>query len=204
MPLGRTAAQLALGSLAVALVALGLKLLAWRLTGSLALWSDAIESLVNVAASLAALVAIRLADKPADREHPYGHHKAEYFSAVLEGVLIILAAASIAVAAWEALGAPRLPDYSVLGLSINGLASVLNGVWAWLLIRRGRGDGLAGAGCGRPASGDGRRLLGRRAGRAWDSCWRPAGRCSTRCWRCWSPSTSSGPAGCWCELRSVA
>jgi cation diffusion facilitator family transporter len=139
---GKTAAaRLALGSLAVAFAVLGLKLLAWRLTGSLALWSDALESLVNVAAALAALVAIRLADKPADREHPYGHHKAEYFSAVLEGVLIILAAVSIAAAAWEALGAPRLPEYSVLGLSINGLASVLNGVWAWLLIRRGRAMG---------------------------------------------------------------
>ncbi len=139
MPLGNTAAaRLAIGSLAVALVVLGLKLLAWRLTGSLALWSDALESVVNVAASLAALIAIRLADKPADREHPYGHHKAEYFSAVLEGVLIILAAVSIAAAAWEALGAPQLPDYSVLGLSINGLASVVNGLWAWILIRRGR------------------------------------------------------------------
>jgi cation diffusion facilitator family transporter len=139
---GKTAAaRLALGSLAVALAVLGLKLIAWRLTGSLALWSDALESLVNVAASVAALVAIRLADKPADREHPYGHHKAEYFSAVLEGVLIILAAVSIAAAAWEAIAAPRMPEYSVLGLAINGLASVLNGFWAWLLIRRGRAMG---------------------------------------------------------------
>jgi cation diffusion facilitator family transporter len=139
---GKTAAaRLALGSLAVALAVLALKLMAWRLTGSLALWSDALESLVNVAASLAALVAIRLADKPADRQHPYGHHKAEYFSAVLEGVLIILAAVSIAVAAWEALGAPRMPDYSVPGLALNALASVVNGLWASLLIRRGRAMG---------------------------------------------------------------
>lgn len=136
---GKTAAaRLALGSLAVALAVLALKLLAWRLTGSLALWSDALESLVNVAASLAALVAIRLADKPADRQHPYGHHKAEYFSAVLEGVLIILAAVSIAVAAWEALGAPRMPDLSAPGLALNALASLVNGLWASLLIRRGR------------------------------------------------------------------
>jgi divalent metal cation (Fe/Co/Zn/Cd) transporter len=67
------AARLAVGSVAVALAVLGLKLAAWWLTGSLALWSDALESLVNVAASLAALLAVRLADKPADREHPYGH-----------------------------------------------------------------------------------------------------------------------------------
>lgn len=139
MLFGKTAAaRLALGSLAVSLLVLGLKLLAWQLTGSLALWSDALESLVNVAAATAALAAIRLADKPADREHPYGHHKAEYFSAVLEGVLVILAAVSIVVAAWAALAAPRMPAFSAAGLAVNGLASVLNGLWAWLLIRRGR------------------------------------------------------------------
>jgi cation diffusion facilitator family transporter len=135
------AMRLALGSLAVALAVLALKLLAWRLTGSLALWSDALESLVNVAASLAALMAVRLADKPADRQHPYGHHKAEYFSAVLEGVLVILAALSIAVSAWESLAAPRMPELSSLGLGVNALASVLNGLWGWLLIRRGRAMG---------------------------------------------------------------
>ncbi len=132
------AARLAIGSLAVALAVLGLKLLAWRLTGSLALWSDALESLVNVAASLAALLAIRLADKPADRQHPYGHHKAEYFSAVLEGVLVIVAALSIAAAAWEALAAPRMPELAPAGLAVNALASVINCAWAALLIRRGR------------------------------------------------------------------
>ena len=135
------AARLAIGSVAVALAVLGLKLLAWWLTGSLALWSDALESLVNVAASVAALLAVRLADKPADREHPYGHHKAEYFSAVLEGVLVIVAAFSIALAAWEALAAPRMPQLAPAGLGINALAGAINAVWGTLLVRRGRALG---------------------------------------------------------------
>ena len=135
------AARLAIGSLAVALAVLGLKLMAWWLTGSLALWSDALESLVNVAASLAALLAIRLADKPADRQHPYGHGKAEYFSAVLEGVLVIVAALSIAVAAWEALASPRMPAFAPAGLGVNALATLVNAAWGWLLIRQGRAMG---------------------------------------------------------------
>lgn len=135
------AARLALGSMAVALAVLALKLLAWWLTGSLALWSDALESVVNVAASLAALIAVRLADKPADRSHPYGHHKAEYFSAVLEGVLIIVAAVWIAVTAWADLGDPRLPQASAVGLGVNALAGVVNALWARQLIRRGRAMG---------------------------------------------------------------
>jgi cation diffusion facilitator family transporter len=133
-----SAARLAVGSLGVALAVLGLKLLAWWLTGSLALWSDALESLVNVAAAVAALIAIRLADKPADRQHPYGHGKAEYFSVVLEGVLVIVAALSIALAAWQALSEPRMPALAPAGLAVNALASVINAAWGWLLIRRGR------------------------------------------------------------------
>ena len=135
------AAKLAVGSVLVALGVLALKLLAWRLTGSLALWSDALESVVNVAAAVAALLAVRLAEKPADRQHPYGHHKAEYFSAVLEGVLVILAALSIAWAASNALVTPRMPEFSVLGLGLNAVAGAVNGVWAWLLIKRGRALG---------------------------------------------------------------
>ena len=135
------AARLAVASVAVALAVLALKLVAWWLTGSLALWSDALESVVNVAASLAALLAVRLADKPADREHPYGHGKAEYFSAVLEGVLVIVAALSIALAAWEALARPSMPALAPAGLGINALAGVVNAVWGTLLIRRGRAMG---------------------------------------------------------------
>ncbi|WP_043540045.1 cation diffusion facilitator family transporter [Salinarimonas rosea] len=130
--------RLAVGSIAVGVLVLGLKLAAWWLTGSVALYSDALESIVNVAAAVAALVAIRLSAKPADRNHPYGHHKAEYFSAVIEGVLIILAALSIAHAAYGALSAPHMPDFGPVGLAVNALASVINGVWAAVLIRAGR------------------------------------------------------------------
>ncbi len=84
--------RLALGSIVIALGVMGLKLIAWRITGSVALYSDALESTVNVIASAAALWAIRVSHKPADRSHQHGHHKAEYFSAVLEGVLIAVAA----------------------------------------------------------------------------------------------------------------
>lgn len=130
--------RLAIGNVFVAVAVLGLKLLAWWVTGSLALWSDALESVVNIAAAGAALVAVRLAEKPADRDHPYGHHKAEYFSAVLGGVLVIVAALSIAWSAWGALAQPEMPVLSWLGLGLNGLAAVLNLLWGRLLIRRGQ------------------------------------------------------------------
>ncbi|MEO1961261.1 MAG: cation transporter, partial [Paracoccus sp. (in: a-proteobacteria)] len=84
--------RIGIGSIVVGLVVLALKTLAWWVTGSVALLSDALESTVNVAAAVAALIAIRIAAKPADHGHPYGHHKAEFFSAVLEGLLIVAAA----------------------------------------------------------------------------------------------------------------
>lgn len=130
--------RLAVGSIVVGLVVLGLKFTAYWLTGSVALYSDALESIVNVAAAVAALVAIRLSAKPADRNHPYGHHKAEYFSAVIEGVLIIVAALSIARAAYDAIVTPHDPNFTMLGIGVNAAASVLNGIWAAVLIRQGR------------------------------------------------------------------
>jgi cation diffusion facilitator family transporter len=84
--------KLALGSLILGVVVLGLKTLAYWMTGSIALFSDALESTVNLATGLAALAAIRIASRPADARHPYGHHKAEFFSALLEGVMIVVAA----------------------------------------------------------------------------------------------------------------
>ena len=83
---------LAVGSVVVSLLVLALKVLAWRLTGSVALYSDALESLVNVVGALIAWFALRYAQRPADSTHHYGHHKAEYFSAVAEGGMIIAAA----------------------------------------------------------------------------------------------------------------
>ncbi len=125
-------------SVVVSLVVLGLKFLAWRMTGSIALYSDALESLVNVATSVAAVIALRVAAKPADAAHPYGYAKAEYFSAVIVGALIIVAALSIFREAYLALQAPKALDAPWNGLLVNGGAGVLNAIWCWVLIREGR------------------------------------------------------------------
>ena len=138
MPTKRRVAALAAISIVVALAVLGLKVLAWRLTGSVALYSDALESVVNVIAASAALWAIRVSHTPADRDHQYGHHKAEYFSAVVEGVLIVGAALLILVEVWRTWQEPVLLEEPWTGLAVNGLASVINAVWAMLLIRTGR------------------------------------------------------------------
>ena len=130
--------KLGIGSIAMGLVVLGLKLLAWQMTGSIALLSDALESIVNVATALAALVAIRVAALPADHNHPYGHHKAELFSAILEGVMIVLAAILILRAAWHGLTVAHALVAPLRGLLVNGAASGLNAVWCWVLIRQGR------------------------------------------------------------------
>ncbi|WP_238365519.1 cation diffusion facilitator family transporter [Mesobacterium pallidum] len=132
--------RLALGSLVVALAVLALKLVAWWLTGSLALLSDALESLVNVATAVAVIVALRIAAMPADAEHPYGHHKAEFFSAVIEGVLIVIAALFILREAWAAWTVPPEVVLTPAGLGINGAASLINAAWAFILIRFGRAD----------------------------------------------------------------
>ncbi|MET0907238.1 MAG: cation transporter [Bradyrhizobiaceae bacterium] len=130
--------SLAQGSIAVGVLVLGLKYWAYHLTGSVALLSDAIESIVNVVTALVAFMAISLSAKPADDEHPYGHHKAEYFSAVIEGVLIVLAALLILREAYGSYLAPRQLDTPWLGLLVNGAATVINAGWAWLLVTRGR------------------------------------------------------------------
>jgi cation diffusion facilitator family transporter len=128
----------AFGSVAVAAAVLVLKLLAWGVTGSVALLADALESVVNVAAALAALAAVRYAAIPPDANHPYGHAKAEYFSAVLEGALIVLAAMLILHEAWRSLEAPRAPEQAVLGLAVSAAATAANAGWAVVLARRGR------------------------------------------------------------------
>jgi cation diffusion facilitator family transporter len=129
---------LAAGSIAVGLAVLALKYLAWHLTGSVALLSDAIESIVNVATAIAALAAIRFAAQPADANHPYGHHKAEYISAVAEGALIIVAALAIFHEAWSAFFTPRIVDAPWAGLAVNGVATAINAVWCYVLITQGR------------------------------------------------------------------
>ena len=130
--------KIASGSIVVGIVVLGLKTLAWGMTGSIALLSDALESTVNVVTACAALIAIRIAQRPADQDHPYGHHKAEFFSAVLEGVMIIIAALLILREAFHGILAPRTLDAPMEGLLINVAASVINGGWCWVLLRQGR------------------------------------------------------------------
>lgn len=125
-------------NIAVGVAVLALKYAAYHYTGSVALLSDAIESIVNVLTAIAALIAIRFAAQPADHDHPYGHHKAEYVSAVIEGVLIVIAALAIMRAAWDAYHVPRMIESPWLGIAINGAASVINLVWALSLIRYGR------------------------------------------------------------------
>jgi cation diffusion facilitator family transporter len=123
---------------AVAVAVLALKAMAWWVTGSVALYADALESIVNVAAALAALLAVRLSALPADANHPYGHSKAEYFSAVLEGALIIVAALLILHEAWGAFQAPRAPEQAGIGLAVAAVASGINAAWALFLGRRGK------------------------------------------------------------------
>lgn len=130
--------KLAAGSIAVGVVVLALKYAAYHLTGSVALYSDALESIINVVTAVAALLAIRTSAKPADADHPYGHHKAEYFSAVLEGTLIMVAALLIMREAYLGFITPRQIDAPFTGLLINGSAGVLNAVWSYVLIRQGR------------------------------------------------------------------
>ncbi len=117
---------------------MGLKLVAWWVTGSVALLSDGLESTVNVVAAFIAFFVIRYAQKPADDDHPFGHHKAEYLSAVIEGVLIVVAALMIAREAVMALAEPTLPQAPALGLGINMAAAAINAIWAYTLIRVGR------------------------------------------------------------------
>lgn len=131
-------ARIAAGSILVGVLVLGIKYLAYAVTDSVALYSDALESFINVATAIAALLAVRLSEQPADHNHPYGHHKVEYFSAVLAGVLIIVAALLILREAWGAIQAPRVIEAPGLGLALAGLASVLNAVWSWVLISHGR------------------------------------------------------------------
>ncbi len=131
----QTATRIASASIAVGLAVLGLKAAAWWLTGSAAFYSDALETVVNVAASVIALYALHVAALPADREHPFGHAKAEFLAAALEGALILGAAASILAGAWQAYLHPHALQTPLLGLGLNGIATVLNFAWAQVLLR---------------------------------------------------------------------
>jgi cation diffusion facilitator family transporter len=125
-------------AIAAALATITLKAFAWWLTGSVGLLSDALESVVNLAAALLALSMLRLAASPPDADHPYGFSKAEYFSAGIEGALIVLASAGIVWAAIPRLMAPRELDMPLAGLALTVIASAINLAVAMVLLRAGR------------------------------------------------------------------
>lgn len=124
-------------SIAAAIVTIGLKGAAWWVTDSVGLLSDAAESTVNLVAAVVALMALRVAMRPPDRKHNYGHSKAEYFSAAVEGLMIFVAAAVILVASIERFLNPAPLENVGVGLAISVVASVINGTVAWVLLRAG-------------------------------------------------------------------
>jgi cation diffusion facilitator family transporter len=128
----------AIVSIFVAVAVMGLKYLAYWRTGSVALYSDALESIVNLVTAIVALYAIHIAFQPADRQHQFGHHKAEYFSAVIEGVLIVVAALLILREAYEAFTTPRTLTDMGAGMGINAIATAINAAWCAFLILWGR------------------------------------------------------------------
>ncbi|MFG1205014.1 cation diffusion facilitator family transporter [Xanthobacter aminoxidans] len=136
--MSRKVLWIAAASVLVGAIVLGLKTLAWWITGSVALLSDALESIINVAASAAALFAITVSARPADDNHQFGHHKAEYLSAVLEGVLVVVAAVTIMREAYYGFLDPHLPDQPFTGMLINGAATFINAIWCLVLLRVGK------------------------------------------------------------------
>jgi len=140
-------------SIAAAIATIALKLVAWRLTGSVGLLSDAAESVVNLVAAIIALIALTVAARPADHNHHYGHGKAEYFSAAVEGLMIFAAAAVIIVTAVQRLLHPQELEQLGIGLAISLVATAINGVVGVVLIRVGRRHRSA------TLSADGKHLL---------------------------------------------
>ena len=134
----RRVVRLALLGVFVGVAVLGLKYAAYLVTGSVALYSDALESIINVATALAAFFAVRLSAVPPDANHPYGHDKAEYLSAVLEGALIVVAALAIMRKAYLGYVEPVPLAAPAVGLALNASASALNGIWCWVLFRYGK------------------------------------------------------------------
>ena len=122
-------------SVGVAIITITLKTLAWYITDSVGLLSDAMESFVNLASAIFALMMVTIAQRPADDEHPYGHHKAEYFSSGFEGILIIAAAMGIMWAAGHRILDPQPIEQVGWGLALSVLSSALNGLLAWVMFK---------------------------------------------------------------------
>jgi cation diffusion facilitator family transporter len=125
-------------SIAAAIATITLKTIAWQITGSVGLLSDALESVVNLVAAIAVLIALKVAARPADKNHHFGHSKAEYFSAAIEGQMIFVAAVAIMLSAVERFLHPRPLENVGMGLGISVAASVINGVVALVLLRAGK------------------------------------------------------------------
>jgi len=125
-------------SIAVALATIVLKFGAWWVSGSVGLLSDALESLVNLAGAMFALAMVTIAARPPDDDHPYGHHKAEYFSSGFEGVLIFAAALAIVWAAVQRWFDPQPLEAVGLGIALSVVSSGMNGVLAWSMLRKAR------------------------------------------------------------------
>ena len=130
-----TPQRLLMASVVVALVTIVLKTGAWYITDSVGLLADAMESFVNLASAIFGLTMVTIAQRPADDEHPYGHHKAEYFSSGFEGVLIIAAALAIIWAAGHRIFDPQPLQQVGWGLALSVASSGLNGLLAWLMFR---------------------------------------------------------------------
>ena len=128
----------ALASAGIGLLVMAIKFTAYWLTGSLALYSDALESIINVAAAAFAFIALRVAAAPADEDHQFGHHKAEYFSAVIEGALIIVAAILILRESYYGLLDPKPLDAPMLGLAVSAVGTAINAAWSMALLSRGK------------------------------------------------------------------
>jgi len=124
-------------SIVVAILTIALKTLAWRITGSVGLLSDAMESLVNLASAVFALLMVSIAARPADEDHPYGHHKAEYFSSAFEGLAIIVASVGIGWTAVQRLLAPQPLEQLGWGLALSVVSSLFNWGLAWMMMRSG-------------------------------------------------------------------
>lgn len=125
-------------SVAAAVVTVALKLVAYRVTGSVGLLSDALESLVNLAGAVMAVAVLTIAARPADEEHAYGHSKAEYFASGAEGSLIVMAALTIAVSAGNRLASPKPLEQVGVGLAIAVAASIVNLVAALIILKAGQ------------------------------------------------------------------
>ncbi|MDP3797970.1 MAG: cation diffusion facilitator family transporter [Polaromonas sp.] len=133
-----TPQRLLRASVVVALLTIALKTTAWYVTGSVGLLADAMESLVNLASALFGLAMVTIAKRPADDDHPYGHHKAEYFSSGFEGLLIVVAALAIVWAAAQRLAQPQGLEQVGWGLVLSVVSSALNGLLAWAMFSVGR------------------------------------------------------------------